>query len=549
MNGNDYRTGENYSNEAFFIRALAGGTYASSPVNINGSINYIFSTAATYQNRVVGVFYMISDYNYIHGLATEDSVGETGVTYVINTNNQVIIDEDIENAIKGTASSHGDKTATQLELEADAMEMAISGSATVGFGNYFYNNANRVAGYAVVPNTDGWILISSAESQEFMASMGQLLFLAVFLCLALIVIFVGFSVRSTKGFLVPITQCAERISSLAEGDIYSSVPNIRSNDEAGLLAESTQHIVNGLSLVIKDIEEVLGAMAQGNFQVESLHPSVYIGDYAPILTSMEEIIHKLNHTLQHISQSSVELSGAATVVAHSASSLAEGAVKQESSTVNMSSVLDLVAEQISISSERAIRVQGISLRTGDEVHRGREQIELLVEAMVEITDSASKIEEIIKGIEDIAFQTNILALNASVEAARAGVAGRGFAVVADEVRNLSIRSTTHVEATSGLVDATMQAVANGTKIASETAARMKIVVEEVDESIIAVQDIALAMEQQSASMTDILDNMEEISKVIGTTSATSEESASTSEELSAHASNLQEMISKFKLKP
>lgn len=544
MNGNDYMTGENQSSTEFYQRALQGDTFVSSPIVMDGGVYYIFSSAAIYNGEVVGVIYMISDYYYIHGLVTENSVGETGRTYVINTNDRVIIDEDIIAGISTSASKHLEKSASHIEFEAQAIK---STSDTGGFGFYGEDGVYCVAGYAPVANTDGWILVTTAETMEFMESFQFVLVVGILLIIVMVSLFIYLNFRSTKNFVVPITQCVERISMLAQGDIYSPVPKVNRNDESGLLAESTQNIVKSLTVVIQDITHILGSMADGDFRVESQAPHQYIGDFQPILHSFDQIIYKLNNTLTQINQSSYEVNSAAHVVSQSASSLAEGAVKQETSSSELASILENFAEQITISTQRANQVRDISLRTGEEVHKGKEQIKALVEAMSEITDSASKIVEIIKGIEEIAFQTNILALNASVEAARAGTAGRGFAVVADEVRNLSIRSTKHVEATAGLVDATMQAVVNGTKLAVDTADGMELVVQEVDESIAAIQDIAEAMEAQSGDLTRITSNMEEIVSVIANTSATSEESASTSEELSAHATNLKSMMTQFSL--
>lgn len=548
LKGDDYMTGENQSSQEFYQRALSGESYISSPFEMDGGIYYRIAAPAKYNGVTIGVFYMISDYYYIHGLATANTVGETGRVYVINTNNQVIIDDEIETGIAVGSSKHLNKSETKLEMEQDAISVALSGVDVVGYANYFENGAGCVAGYATVSGTDGWILITTAESMEFLGSLKIVAIATLILSLGLILLCSFYNIKSTKNFISPVLQCVDRISALADGDIFSPVPSFQSNDEAGLLADSTRKISDSLQKVIQDIERILGSMALGNFVVESNHPDIYIGDFAPILESLNKIIQNMNSALLHINRSTTELSGAAGAVAVSANTLSAGAMKQEVSSNELAAVFVKITERVVVSTEKAKRVQEIAHRTGKEVELGSSQISNLVAAMEDITESAMKIEEIIKGIETIAFQTNILALNASVEAARAGSSGKGFAVVADEVRNLSLRSTEHVDNTAGLVDATMEAVANGTQIARATSENMQVVVKEVAEAIIAIGEIAVAMQEQTEDMAKISENMDEINRVIAATSETSVESASTSEELSAHALSLEDMISNFKLK-
>lgn len=542
LEGNDYMTGENHSTKEFFTTPLSTNeTYVSFPEVTNDGTFITFSAVAYYEEEIIGVFYMKSDYNYFHSLVDQTSVGETGKTYIITTNNQVVINEDVEAAV-GTGASNNAPDA-QKNMEANA----ISDGGT-GFSNYFGENGNRVAGYTPVEGTDGWILITTADTNEFLVNFNFAMLATLILSVFFVTFYSILNFYSTKSFIVPMIHCVERISDLANGDIFSPVPKIKNNDESGLLAESTQAIANSLAKVLKDEEYLLESMANGDFTVESKYPEAYVGDYAPLLSSLNSIKVRLNATLALIQQSSLEVNHAALSVSDSATLLAEGTVKQEVSTRELSDVFELITKEIVSSTEEATTVRDISKRTGAEVHIGSQRIDELVVAMGDITESASKIVEIIKGIEEIAFQTNILALNAAVEAARAGTAGRGFAVVAEEVRNLSLRSSTHVEATAGLVDATIQAVDNGTKIARETSESMKVVVKEVDESIVAIDKIARSMEEQSREIEKISGNMDDITLVIASTAATSEESAATSEELSAHASGLRDMIAEFKLR-
>ncbi len=547
VNGMDYVTGGNISGETYFQRGMSGEQYISPPhATGDGSVNYIISSPAIVNEEIIGVIYMMPDYDYIYSLVTANSVGESGHTYVISTRDEVIMDVDIVTGMQVGSASHLDKHSSHLSFETNAKDG--EGENGVGFGNFFESGTVRVGGYAPVPDSDGWILITTAESFEFLQLLPTVVLGSLIISVVVTLLFSTALSTSIKNVIVPINKCIERILALADGDLKSPVPDIKRADEVGQLAESTKTIVDSLSHLIVDEQYVLGELAKGNFAVQSRDPEAYIGDFSPLFDSLGQILDSLNATMSQISQASVKVTDGAKQMAYSSSSLAEGASTQASSTKELSNNLDHISEQVATSTQRATDARALSERTGEEVRSGNQYMTQLLGAMEDIATSSQKIEQIIKSIEDIAFQTNILALNAAVEAARAGSAGSGFAVVADEVRNLANRSADNAKETATLIHTTMEAVRNGTGIANQTAESLNNVVEGVEEAVVAIHDIARAMEEQSSEIEKITGNMESITGVIEDTSATSIESATTSQQLSGQADTLRELLEHFRLR-
>jgi methyl-accepting chemotaxis protein len=196
----------------------------------------------------------------------------------------------------------------------------------------------------------------------------------------------------------------------------------------------------------------------------------------------------------------------------------------------------------------AQKAKDYSDETSSEVAISSAKMNDMMGAISEISSKSTEIGKIIKTIEDIAFQTNILALNAAVEAARAGQAGKGFAVVADEVRNLASKSAEAAKNTTMLIEDTVKAVDNGTRIADETAKSMQAVVNSTGTVTDLIKKIADASKEQAVSIAEVTSGVDQVASIIQTNSATAEESAATAEELSGQAQMLKDLVGGFKLK-
>lgn len=334
---------------------------------------------------------------------------------------------------------------------------------------------------------------------------------------------------------------------LVEGDLGTPMPKVTSRDETGMLARSTESLVEGLRTVINDIGYLLGEMANQNLDVHTEHEEVYAGSFQDILLSMRNMKEALSRALLQVNHSAGEVSGASNQLSASAQMLGQGTTEQASSVQELAARISVISEQVRDTAKGALNLRSQTHQTGEELLLCNQKMQNLVEAMQKIQESSEQIEKILKTIDDIAYQTNILALNAAVEAARAGSAGKGFAVVAEEVRSLAGKSAQAAQNTSVLIENSTEAVHIGTEIAQNTAEILFGVVESIQAVVEAIDDIAAVSNQQSEAVEQISEGIQQISTVVQTNSATAEESAAASEQLSAEATCLKELVDQFTL--
>ena len=370
------------------------------------------------------------------------------------------------------------------------------------------------------------MLNDASHKQSISASQKVLMTLAGVILFSIIAT-IALSYLINRIIMAPIRSTVEVIESMAGGDLTKRI-DVRSSDEIGNMARNINEFIDSLQNTIQSLANTSVNLASASAELSNTSEQMAHGaeQVANQSTAVATASEEMTATSRDISQN--------CLMAAEGSLAAMAAAKSGSTVVGLTvSVMGKIAERVQLTAKT---IEGLGTRS-------------------------DQIGAIIGTIEDIADQTNLLALNAAIEAARAGEQGRGFAVVADEVRALAERTTratreigemiksiqTETRSAVGEMEVGVREVQQGTGEASRSGDAIRQILEQIESVNMQVNQIATAAEEQTATTSEIAGNMHQITDVFQQTSHGAQESFAAAHRLSALASELQHAVSRFKI--
>lgn len=436
-----------------------------------------------------------------------------------------------------------------LEQEMVIMTYAVKGDNTQAFD--LFNSKYAQASKELHSVLDKIGIISEQSATTAFEKIMEVKEYTIGMIIATTITCIGLSILSvimlTNSFVKPIKQIVQASENISQGMLTGNLTS-DSKDEFGEVIKAFDHMSGVLKYIILDLKYLLNEMAHGNFNVDFNCEEKYVGDYKDIFLAVKNLGNHINNTLIQINLSSRQVTNSSKRFFCDSQAYSSGAIEQAAAIQQLSTTIAQIKGQTENTAENAQVANNLTEEVGTAIIESDQYMKDMLYSISEISDKSKEIIKIIKTIDEISFQTNILALNASVEAARAGMAGKGFSVVADEVRKLAQKSAEAANSTTILIESSIEAVNKGTRIASKTADALRTVVEKSAKAVEQIELISIASIQQSNAVKQLSTGIQQITSVVQTNSSTAVQSANTSKELHEQAEILKEKIALFKLK-
>ncbi len=412
------------------------------------------------------------------------------------------------------------------------------------------NNIDQLVVYKYLQNR-GWVFMVRNSTAKVYGSVSHVRFLVGALCAAMastvtiITLFILYREGKELMTVERAISCLGDLNLSADHELESFYGR---SDEIGMIAQTTHRVCGCLRKTIDDVGRILGEMANGNLTVDvTYNEAYYIGDFKILLESLKSIHANLVHVIRDISNVAKQVNSSAEQVATVAQELSQGTMEQADSVEGLVSNVSSITSQIQSSAIHCTNASELVDKATGYAEEADIKMEQLISATRNIDQSSTQIVTVIKTIEDIAFQTNILALNASVEASRAGTAGAGFSIVAEEVRSLAARSAEAAQNTTDLINNSIKDVKTGTESTDLVVSAMKIINDCIQSIKTLMDQISTASIHESQMILQAENGIKEISQVVQTNTVSAKESAKVSKELSEQANSLNSLLNRFRV--
>jgi len=448
---------------------------------------------------VVGVY----KYDTLDDVIRSINLGRHGMAYMVNHTG-------------GAVTGHPDQSlvlsgSTMMQLSGGNQEAVnrVTSDET-GAAEYPVDGQNMLVAFSPVRGTQ-WSLVIQVPKSDYGSYINGAMLVAVLATLAVLVISILLVLQLARSISRPVKSVTERMVSLSGGDLHTEVAQVRSGDELEVLTRTLEETVESVNRYILDIQQVLTQVAEGNL---SANPQVeYKGDFALIRSSLGTILQSMNGTIAGFGEAAGRLAEMSEELNGQSGQLHQASVEQTRSTEELVDEVSRVKERLNSVTESSGQTRAKTVEITRCIQEANDRMGDLSSAMDDISANAQKITQIAKAIDDIAFQTGILAINASVEAARAGSAGKGFAVVAEEVRQLAARSSEAAQSAADMVSGTTAIIQTGVELTADAAGSLQDISAVSSEISDITDHLAVAVQGQESALAVMEERIEAIASI------------------------------------
>jgi methyl-accepting chemotaxis protein len=504
--------GVNLSDRGYFKTAMAGKVNAGAAAR-NKVTNKPFTPFAApilSGEKVVGVVALIADISFLNDIVASQKIGKTGYAYVVDDTGLAIAHPNAEKIFTlDISKEHG--------MEEISRKM-ISGQQ--GVDSYVYEGVAKTAGYAPVKAT-GWSVGLALPDAEYLAPVDELRSLVLIVAAASVLIVallnILFSRTISKGMRAGVAFSQQ----VASGDLTQQL-SLRQRDEVGQLVQALNGMAANLKGIVSSIQESAEQVSASSEEISASAQKLAEGAQSQA------------STLEQTSASVEELTASVEQVAEHAQSQAAAVEQGTSSMTQVRHSIEEVSKNLS-------EISILATQSVEKAVEGGKAVGQVVAGISRISESGEKIGGIVNVISDIADQTNLLALNAAIEAARAGEHGRGFAVVADEVSKLAERSASSTKEIEALIKESVRNVSEGVQTAQGSQAAMEQIRQASEKVREMIAGLTGAMEQQVSAVQELAKALENVSEMSQSISAATEEQTTNAKQVSTAVENVNEV--------
>ncbi len=484
------------------------------------------------------LYYLVGSYKYdvLNDVLSNINLSANGEAYIVNWEGRIMGSRNTELI----TSKEELQKATGFEGITEKVISKETGVTTMG-----KSTDSSYISYAPINGTR-WYLAVIVPQKDFMGPANTGILLSITITGILLVLAGIFTMRFSSKIQRSLKGVTERIGLLAQGDLTTPTEVIKTNDETEVLSNALSDTVDSINGYISELSHILENMSGGNFQVDVRGD--FEGDFVVMKESLNKIINAMNQMLKSFRNASEEVLMMSEDMSESAQQVHHGSTEQSESLNVLSQEATAIEQNILHVDENTRNVGDLMAVVQKHMETGGDNMKNLLCAMEEINRNSTEITKINKFLEDISFQTNILSLNASIEAARAGTAGKGFAIVAEEVGNLAAQSAKSSKRTSSITNHSMEAVKRGTEYAKKVADSFHDIGEIADQIAGISEQLSENVSVQKHSLSNIAGQITQIRDVAQQNLNASYEGATASQKLNRQAQELKEISGRFRLR-